>query len=522
MRGEFGKIKTKYLRRAIIYGVAGGLCCSFAVTGAVMLALKLSKIVWGWYLYLALALGVAAATGIIIFLSLRISDKKLAKKLDEKYGLDEKTQTLVEYEDRQSVMLDMQRADAEAALRALPKRRPAVWNILLHIVIALLCVALFVAGIAVPQKRENVEPIVEEPYTVDESQLERLTALIENLTEDTTLESALHQSYIDELNALYSRLTEDGITELKMEEYVQSTMYAVSDLTIDYTTYDDMAYQLTVADSMVYMAEALRESAAVYTEINSSLTLYSTLAANYEKMFSYIADKMDGVCGSFDTEMNALTDDTVVEKLAPYITALENALKADGLSTYYNALFTDGGITLGSDRGSVSSGDDLYDALYDLYYSINRVSKYYGSRYNDATSVINLLAGGTGSIYTFASAAAYAMEAQAYAYMEDVYVRQTLSDIFGVEMVGTQIEDGSAEEDDNTASGGATGGTGEAVYPGDDKLYNPETLDYSYYYEMLQNYGYLAALQELLYSDDISDEVKSFISAYINNLLSGS
>lgn len=529
MREEFDKFKYNYKRKALIYGIASGVACGLVAVGVLLLALKLNYIVWGWYLYLIIGIGVAAAAGVAVFFALNPSDDKLAKKLDKMYALDEKAQTMIEYGGRQGAMLDMQRADAEASLKAVKKRRPSVVGIILKSVAAIVAIVLFVSGVAVSQRVHEAQAST--PYTVDEDDLAKLKTLIDDVEGDETLESGVQTSYLAVLNTLYEDLQTEGITKDDMVGLVQASMYAVSDATIASTTYDDLAYGLTVSGDAIFSV-ALRSSAKSYAEIKENLNSYEDLATVNDKLFTTIYDYISAACDGFAEQVKALTEDTVNTELGLYVTAFGNALNDEDLIVYYNAL-ADGGVDFGNkSRGGVASGDALYDALYDLYYTVNNNL----NSYNDGSvslaggsySLITVIAGsGTetgGAAYNFLTASVSAMQVQAYTYMADVYIRMTLGSIFSVEVVGHTVDDGSSEasEGDEEAGGNNnSSGTGETQYPGDDYIYNPENGSYEFYIDMLNN-GYRSELMNLLTDENISDEVKNYIRAYLNYLTSTS
>lgn len=526
MRMEFDKLKNKYLRRAAIYGAAGGILCGLVVVGILLLALKTNAVVLAWYFYLLAGIFAAAACGAVIFLVARPSDLKLAKKLDKMYALDEKTQTMIEYESKQGKMLDMQREDAESSLKAVKKRGPSPSSIVFKSLAAAVAVALFVTGLAVPQKRKEV--LAETPYAVEEWRLNALRTLIEDVKNDGTLKSGVRESYTEELSKLLVNLTVEGITPEMMTDYVTGTMYEVSDITIAVNTYDNIAYALTMSKETT-ISEALRKSAEAYTASNVSLNSYDALAAANEKLFNIIDGYTESACNVFVETVQSLTEETVDKEMTPYITAFYNAVNDGGLVDYRDALEA-GGVTIGSPRKSVTSGDELYDALYDFYYTV-KISVGYFKGEGGMTYTLDKLKseiGGSGSgtdgaANTYVINSVNAMQVQAYTNMADYYVRKTLGSIFEVPVVGNKVEDGSADESDdnpeNNDNQNSTG-SGETQYPGTDYIYNPETGEYAFYISMLNDMGYREKLMDLLANDEVSEEVKNYIRSYLNYLTS--
>ncbi len=523
--GEFDKLKRKYLRRAVVCGAACGILCGLLVTGALLLALKTCAVALAWYYYLLAGICAAAVCGATVFFALRPTDKKLAKKLDRIHALDEKTQTMIEYEGKQGAMLDKQREDTETSLKAVPARKPTAVNIVLKAAAAAVAVALFVAGVALPLRSAPVQ--AEIPYEVKEELLARLRALIKDVEGDTILVETASESYAETLDGLLSDLTSEGITAPAVTQYVQESMYDVSETTIDVNTYDDIAYSLTVGKE-TYFSDALRSGAAAYKDINTVLTSYSVLSEVNDKLFNKIDGYIQSAGDEFGGVVYKLTDEDADGVLSTFVNALAAALKSDGLKEYYDALI-DGGVKFGGSREKIASGDALYDAVYDLYStSYTAYSRYNGTgavKYQLSKVITEIAGDGSGNdgaIHTFIANSVPAMQTQAYTYMADAYIRTTLGSIFGVDVVGRAVNDGSSESGEGSTdpeiSGPGGDGTGETLYPGNDYIYNPETGEYTFYAELLDS-GYRQKLNELLDSDEISDEVKNYIRAYLNYLI---
>ncbi|MCD8371949.1 MAG: hypothetical protein LUD27_01455 [Clostridia bacterium] len=533
MRKEFDSIKRKYRRKAVLYGAAAGVVFALAVTGALLIALKIYGVKLDWYFYLAIGAALAVICGILAYLLLMPSDKKLAKKLDKEYSLDEKTQTMVEYGGKEGAMLDLQRKDTEKALASVSPKKPSALSVVLRVAALVVAVALFVTGVAIKGNyKEEEKP---DPYTVDTTKIELLRQLISDVEGDTCLDGGVQGDYLEELNGLLTYLTSEDVTSEGEVEYVTDTMYSISDITIAKNTYDNISYAISEdGDTLEFLADALRSAAKAYNDTTIKLTSYDQLGDTaVKKMSSYVAGYIEEAGESFTALAESLTYDTVISALAPYISSFEAVLKADGLTEYYNTLTEN--ITFGRKRGDNTSGDALYDRVYDLYYTFYTASGRFGGTlapsYTTADEVIKFIIGDggetDGEIYQFNIYAGQAMETQAYTYLADDYIRYTLGVIFGVTMVGTYVDDGSdsssgggSGDDDGGEGGGGGGGTGETLYANNDEIYNPNTGEYTPYHDMLTDAddGYLAKLLELLDSDDVSEEVKNYIQAYINNI----
>ncbi|MDE5896791.1 MAG: hypothetical protein K2H43_03125, partial [Clostridia bacterium] len=112
MKDSFEKIKRSYLIRAVIAGTVGGVAAGLVCVGAVLLACKLNSVELHAGYYALIGLLPALAIGALLFLLLRPNDRRLAEKLDGKYKLRERVQTMLAYGNEEGVLPELQRQDA--------------------------------------------------------------------------------------------------------------------------------------------------------------------------------------------------------------------------------------------------------------------------------------------------------------------------------------------------------------------------------------------------------------------------
>ena len=183
MGESFKKIKSKYFKGAIILSVIIGVCAGLIAVGAVMLTLKLNKIVINGGYYALIAVGTAGIVGALFFLILRPTDKRVAKRLDRDYALGERVQTMVEFSQSFDDMAVLQRNDTSERLKGMSPKKPALKYMLLSLLIPVMACGLFLSGMMVknPEVGGNSDIKPEPPVEFDDWQKVRLNTLISNV-----------------------------------------------------------------------------------------------------------------------------------------------------------------------------------------------------------------------------------------------------------------------------------------------------------------------------------------------------
>lgn len=151
-QNNFGKFRRRARRdRCIKSGIVGASAAALAV-GGILLASK-------WFgfptAYSAAGL-VALPLGVLVaVLLLRMSDRRLARRMDDELSLNERVQTMLTFADSDECIPQLQRADTEARLAAIPTKQLAFSGLWLYILLPVLTAALLVGAILVPARAEN-------------------------------------------------------------------------------------------------------------------------------------------------------------------------------------------------------------------------------------------------------------------------------------------------------------------------------------------------------------------------------
>ncbi len=502
MRESFDRIKSKELKKAKLFAAACGICAGMAAAGVFLLAFKLSAIALGWYIYLIIGAGVAIITAAAVFFAVRTNDLKLAKKLDKEYNLGEKAQTLIEFEGQDSAILSLQRENAEAAIGGITLKKPSAKRIVSAVVAALLCAALLVCGVAVKQREKVITlPVDEQPFEISEAQLIVLNGIIENLQSDGEINTELKQSCLETLDSLKTYLTGGSATNGGMATEVQAAMLEVSAYTFDTNTYDEFITGFSDADGGTAFAWAFYQSAVCYKS-SANINSYDTVVSKSKTIDGTISDIMQGYIDDIIEVTDATDFATNLETtITSYMTTLESAINS----------------------AEFPEDDSLFKVVETLHAEFLKYYTYYTTS-REGYTIDEYHTGLANALNTFSVNGTNALRAQVYNCMMDEYIRQSLADAFGVAICGLDNPEPLDESSSGSSEGGANqggAGTGDTLYGSDDYVYDPNTGEYVQYGELLnaQTNGYISRLYAMLDSDDISDEVKSYIRAYINKLL---
>ena len=150
---KFDQIQKKHLMWAIVKSGVCALSLGLFVTGMALLALKLSGVSLAAGYYVLIGLGVALLSGAAFYwLLFRPTAKKVAKRTDDDYELHERVQTALAYRDKSGTLVELQREDTDEKLKSLPPRKFSFARIWQFCLIALVALAVGVAGITVPEK----------------------------------------------------------------------------------------------------------------------------------------------------------------------------------------------------------------------------------------------------------------------------------------------------------------------------------------------------------------------------------
>ncbi len=509
MGSNFDKIKRAVRLRTWIASLVFGLCCACLITGALLLALKLSFVQIAWYYYAAIGGGVFLVSGGIFFAVTRLNDRQLAVKLDGVYMLGERVQTMVEFQAENQPIYVVQREDADRRLGELKRKKPTIFQTIIAFFALIVCIGSLVAGLVVPQKTHPLPPDEGElPFDMKAEQIADLRKMIENVQTDVELDNVdgvqiaegyvtAKTSYVNSLNSLLATV-QGEITNNQMKDAVTATMVSVIDGTSDKTSFTAIYEAFDASDASRFMADALLRGAKAYSTTESvsyafvkgqaGTVLDAAVYAELEKGTKVISDAA------------AEATDTVMLKLV--------------LQTFYLGLDTQLQ-TLTADK--ISQTDELLTSFAPLCRDLKTLGSVPDSTkplaINDSlnkTALSNFLASASKILYK-----------QSYLCLMRDYICQGLSGIFGVPIpeIFDVEEEGDQPSGGGDENGSGAGGDGSTEWPGNDVLFDPNSTEFKHYGELLRG-GRYAQIIEVLANSDLPEEVKSCITKYLDAIMS--
>lgn len=506
MSEKFKKLKRKYLLGAILKSVVCGVSAGLLVVGAVLLALKLSAISLDTLYYVLMGVGCALVAGVIAFLIFMPTNKKVAARLDNEFGLEERVQTSLEYRGQEGTIIQLQREDTEEKLQTLPKAKFKFAGVWQFCIIAVIAIAIAFAGIFIPAKEVQaggpVDP-EELPAVVTEYHITSVRSLITNV-ESSELEREIKadtvvvlQELLDTLIAIFNKEEEyKGFSQGQLNNMVYRAIDSV-ELVIN----NSINY-IKLATSMVTLGET-KLSAAVMAGGDS----YKT----YEM-------KEYGHVETFYTQREAATVNRLKTNLdtlrATLNVTLENGLGELLISTATSTLSALDPTLLGVDRS-----DSLYNTLNSFVTELVKMgSGVTRGEYTEDEKVQNDLDNLFASVR---SQLAPLLSNQAYSGAMRRFISNKLRIVFGlsgVEEADALESSGSGDNnepkpgDDNPDDPPGGIGPGEGKYGSEDLIYDPFQQKYVKYYELLGKYK--AILEELQKSGAINQEQYDMAIAY--------
>lgn len=492
----FLKIKNKFFRNAVLCSVLTGVSGGLAVTGLLLIALKLCEVGLNVGFYVLIGVLVALVGGGIAFLVLRPTDKKVAKRLDREYALNEKIQTMVEFSGNEGEMPALQREDASARLGSVAPRRPALSKIISAVLIPVLACALFLTGVLIPVDEGQPEPSTpDDGFELTNWQTAALQQLIDEV-EASSLDGSLKSSVNVVLRGLLEAL-EEADTGSAMKAQVISAVALTDGMLDGANTYSAVCLSLNGYELLTELSAAFESAVGAYSAGVTKLTSFGQVTEIEKGLYTAADEVISAYFTATEEEFSLATDFSAFAELAQeYIAAFTgayadmNADENDGLfkavAQYCAALEGIGG------RLTEDSG-----------YGVPALNK----QITEADTV-------------FRAAAASSLAVQSYNAMMKDYIRTTLSDIFSVTF-GGQTDDGenggSDGKDDNEEENGGGHGRGDIVYGSNDLIYYPDTETYVEYGTVLAEY--YARILELM--ADLPEEQQHYITEYFSILFSG-
>ena len=500
---RFYQIKRKHVIWAVVKSAVCGISLGLLVTGVLLLALKLSAIGLAWYYYVIIGVGVAASGGAALFLLLfKPSDKLVAKRTDEDFGLNERVQTALEYSGESGTLIELQRADAEEKIQELPRGKFRFSRIWQFVVIGIMAVAIAIAGIAVPAKQVSVEGFVDPdntPRQVTELERAGVRGLIADI-EKSSLEEDLKLSVCGVLNNLLTELDEVD-TEGTLAHAVYSAIDKTAEVIGQTLSYEKLGAALTDADQ-AYLSQTVTKGGGVYQYY---------MLTTYDEVRVFDVKKYDAANAKVGKGMTSLRNEFTVVIANGLAGVLGNA--ASGISTALAAV-------------QVPATDRLYSLLKTFGENLDSTKSKAGTKLDDTQIQSEL-----GELISkFVINVTTEVSKQSYNAAIRVFVSNRLKVIFDYSPLELPIIDTDKDDNNSDSPGPDDGGnrpdpddeqhggssdSGETEYGSDDMIWVPGR-GYMKYGDIIDEYYSL--INQYLHSDELTEEQKNMIRAYYDIL----
>ena len=458
------KIKRAVILRAVAIGLSAGLLAVTVSLGVVRFY-ELDGRAWQ---YVLIGLGVAVLTAGVTFLIQYPANKRIAKRLDRLFGMNEKVQTMIAFRRTRGAMIALQREDVGQRLEAIPPKRFKQHSVWISFVAMALCAVLMTGTILIPATASDPDdgpqdPVgpVEEPFALTEWQITAMHNLIDSVRA-SDMDPAPREAIALELEALLEMLrTTDTVPAMK--KLVIGVIVDAGTIADKANSYDDISSAMALSTS---------ESTAALGEV---------LSTPDNPM---LREQIDDICAG-------LLEVSSVESLSSFVTGIRRAL-ADA---------------------DVEATDALRAALEML---VNTLEVLPSARQRTAASPIEE------AFAVFYLAVGDALSVQ-YANSDvATMVRNKLMNIFGIlpseipQMGGNSGSDAPTQPPGQEGQHGAPG-TGETIFGSKDIIYYPDDNVHLEYGDVIFEFN--AKMQEQLQGNDYSDEMKEMIIKYFDALV---
>ena len=488
---SFKKLKKKYVMTAAILCAVIGISFGLLAVGAVLLALKLCGIYLHAGFYALIGIGGALVVGGGSFLAAYPNDSRVAKRLDEEYGLQERVRTSLAFKGDEGDIALAQRQDTEEQLATVKLKKPSLKKLLTVGIAFVLALALFITAAVIPAKSVGDDfgsqvgpPPIDDSYALSDIQKAAIEGLISDV-EQCPLDYATATK--DRISAALSTLLEELEVADKigqMQTAVIKCLREADDSVKAACSYFELGSALLATESKE-LASALAYGAENYkffnfpskTELdnfyderksNAEIAITATIDAMKELFEGYFGEEAEETLQDYiDRVRVALRGVTTESALKGYIETFEKALEsaADADSA-----------TLAADALALSLANELAEQSYVL-----AVGKF--------------------------------VQSVVLTYFK---IPVELIDFAPWNLQGA-VDMGGDDKGDEEHSGGF--GEGGQTYGSNDEVYDPLTGQYVPYGESIQKYYNI--VQSLLDEGTLSEEQASAVRDYFAMLFGG-
>ena len=470
---SFKKFKKKIIREALIKSIVFGASLGLISFSIPYLIIKVKGIEFNILYLILIGLVAMLITFGSLFLILKPSDKKIAKRLDNELNLNEKVQTMIEYIDKDNLMVNLQREDTLNILSKISLKSIAMKFGVLFFVFIIISVSLGATAFAVPgyEEPEHVHEFidgvcscgeiefVDPDYNLDDWTVKAIYEIIEEVRKSEA-DPYLKQKYITKLDELIT-----GLEDVSKESEVKALVEGV----ISYTNVE-------------------------LDKVNTNNEVYSVL-----RVSDY------GAVVTIAVQINTLDANELTKALENIIATINGSKDAIAeLKPSFLDLIA---------KSNLDKEDELYKSLFAFADAVNECAK---------DSVVNVNDAVKEAVKNNINPIIEVVKAQAENKRVAILIEEGLKDIFRLNNIDIEIDNLGGDETENpddkkpvndSNQGGL--GTGEYLFGSDDLFFDPETgiVRYGDVY-----FGYYGDLLSKFEDGTLPEELREFFDYYFGIL----
>lgn len=493
----FLKHKRRFFISAIIKSAICGVSLGLLVVGIILLSLKLNAISIHAVYYVLIGVGIALVCGGLVFLILRPTDQRVAKKLDEEHQLNERVQTSLAYRGQTGLMIELQRGDAGDKMQKLSRQRLSFAKVWQYCVIGVLALSISFTAFFIPAKQvvgkepDDIPPIDQTPYIITPYQEAALNELMVNINE-SHLTDSLKRSTVFVLAELLETLRETDMTIGEMHGHIYAAIDKVHEIILPVNLYADVAAGFAAEENI--LSQAIMDGIATY-KYNNSLVDYDNVRFFYTNRIS-----------------------TVSSGASPYIEEIREQFRIEKSDELYGLFGELSSSILSSlEASGVDEKNALYAVLDKFAADLPEFAEQLSDYGHDEDEQIRLQEDIDNLFRIFFDDFIDELAEQAYNLAMDTFVENRVLIIFDLYVAP---DTGSTPPTGNDPNDGGDIFDTPGLKPGSyDKIFNPLTGEYVLYSELLQEYYNL--LDQITRGGNLTAEQEHAARVYFNLLFNG-
>lgn len=346
MKNDFEKFKKKVMREHLIYSIIWAVCAGLVGAGVALMILIFTYKKAPAYAYplivTAASLVVAAVSFVLVYRLRKPSDTKIALRIDKSLGMNEKVATMIEFQDKNGIIIDKQREDASAKLstknvKSLPVKLH-VWTLPLIVISG----GLFAASFFTPSSNNPIVDFyhqkVVDPSVVDKETSEEIDKIKDNLDKINGSDNDFNQEIDKILDDLEKDLEGDDDVDSR-EDKIEDAKDKIDDALDKANNNDEIGDELSKSED-----EALKELG--------------------EAIKNNDVDGIDAALSKLKDELKDLSGMALANKLQEIADEIREALQ----------------------NSSIPEGDPTRDALNDIADSFEELAKQIEKEENDSSA----------------------------------------------------------------------------------------------------------------------------------------